>query len=86
MIGEHQRRFVPNGPSSFAPAIQAVLVQLAEAHDYPRISPRSRMRLDAVRRALRGTRLLECGDQSPHSQAAVDVSSSITVTFVVRRT
>ena len=36
MIGEHQRRFVPRGPSHFAPAIQAVLVQLAEAHDYAR--------------------------------------------------
>jgi len=36
MIGKQQRRFISGGPWSFAPAIQAVLVQLAEAHDYAR--------------------------------------------------
>ena len=34
MIGEKQRRFVPRDSRQFAPRVQAVLVQLAEARDY----------------------------------------------------
>ena len=36
MIGGQQRRFVSNSLSYFAPPLQAVLVKLAEAHDYAR--------------------------------------------------
>ena len=36
MIGGQQRRFTPRGLRYWAPSIQAVLVQLAEARDYAR--------------------------------------------------